>query len=189
MLNAAIVGLWLGFGLARPRWPWHNCPHRFRARRLLRHRRGRGCNAFAQRYGIAHAFADFADLLAMPDIDVVVICTPPALHYAMVRRALRAGKHVVCEKPLRARSRMSTRSSRSRSARRARAACRSSSTASATASLACGTSSSPASRAGTIVSSIETAKTRGADYYAVAWRGKFATELGGVLAHPSHPHP
>jgi predicted dehydrogenase len=34
-------------------------------------------NAFAQRYGIANALADFADLLARPDIDVVVIATPP----------------------------------------------------------------------------------------------------------------
>ena len=57
-------------------------------------------NAFAQRYGIANAFADFADLLARPDIDVVVIATPPWLHYDMVVAALRAGKHVVCEKPL-----------------------------------------------------------------------------------------
>ena len=32
------------------------------------------------------------------------------------------------------------------------------------------------------LASIDTAKKRGADYYAVAWRGKFATELGGVLA-------
>src|SRR5262249_44775044 len=31
------------------------------------------------------------------------------------------------------------------------------------------------------VASIDTAKRRGSDYYAVAWRGKFATELGGVL--------
>jgi predicted dehydrogenase len=31
------------------------------------------------------------------------------------------------------------------------------------------------------LSTVETAKRRGPDYYAVAWRGKFATELGGVL--------
>jgi predicted dehydrogenase len=39
------------------------------------------------------------------------------------------------------------------------------------------------------VSSVETAKTRGADYYKVPWRGKFATELGGVLLTQSiHTH-
>lgn len=34
------------------------------------------------------------------DIQCLHICTPPMLHYSMVRDALNAGKHVVCEKPL-----------------------------------------------------------------------------------------
>jgi len=33
-------------------------------------------------------------------IDVVVICTPPTTHFALVRLALEAGAHVLCEKPL-----------------------------------------------------------------------------------------
>ncbi len=42
----------------------------------------------------------FAELLADPCIDVVHITTPPAFHAAQTIAALRAGKHVFCEKPL-----------------------------------------------------------------------------------------
>ena len=35
-----------------------------------------------------------------PEVDAVVICTPSGLHYENARAAIRAGKHVVCEKPL-----------------------------------------------------------------------------------------
>ncbi len=41
-----------------------------------------------------------ADALTAPDIDVVHICTPNALHYPMARAVLEHGKHLVCEKPL-----------------------------------------------------------------------------------------
>ena len=43
--------------------------------------------------------ATIATLLADPAIDVVDICTPPALHAQMIVEAVRAGKHVICEKP------------------------------------------------------------------------------------------
>ncbi len=42
----------------------------------------------------------FEQLLAMPDIACVHICTPNFLHYSQSKAALLAGKHVVCEKPL-----------------------------------------------------------------------------------------
>jgi predicted dehydrogenase len=42
----------------------------------------------------------FDELLAMPDIQCVHICTPNFLHYQQSKAALLAGKHVVCEKPL-----------------------------------------------------------------------------------------
>jgi predicted dehydrogenase len=54
---------------------------------------------FARRHGIAEAGRDWRELLGDPDIDVVDICTPPALHAEMVVAAMRAGKHVICEKP------------------------------------------------------------------------------------------
>ncbi|MBW3624229.1 MAG: Gfo/Idh/MocA family oxidoreductase [Armatimonadetes bacterium] len=40
------------------------------------------------------------ELIADPDLDIVVIATPPFTHAEMAERALRAGKHVLCEKPL-----------------------------------------------------------------------------------------
>lgn len=43
---------------------------------------------------------DFEALLREEQIDVIDICTPPFLHAEMIERALAAGKHVICEKPL-----------------------------------------------------------------------------------------
>src|SRR5262249_34310911 len=42
---------------------------------------------------------DFRDLIDDGEVDVVDICTPPSLHAAMIVDAVRAGKHVICEKP------------------------------------------------------------------------------------------
>jgi len=41
----------------------------------------------------------FEEILADPEIDVVNICTPSGMHSDMTCQALRAGKHVICEKP------------------------------------------------------------------------------------------
>lgn len=43
---------------------------------------------------------DFDKVLDNPDIDIIDICLPPHLHFDMSMKALAAGKHVVCEKPL-----------------------------------------------------------------------------------------
>ncbi len=45
-------------------------------------------------------YADLDDLLADENVDLVDICLPPALHASVALRALRAGKHVFCEKPI-----------------------------------------------------------------------------------------
>ena len=49
--------------------------------------------------GIAR-YADLDDLLADPSLDVIDICLPPAWHAKVTIAALRAGKHVFCEKPI-----------------------------------------------------------------------------------------
>lgn len=54
---------------------------------------------FTKQWGIKKASIDYRDAL-LPDIDVVHICTPPTLHYELVKEALNKGKHVICEKPL-----------------------------------------------------------------------------------------
>jgi predicted dehydrogenase len=54
----------------------------------------------AGEFGVPRVEADYHRILEDPAIDAVDICTPNALHYQMVKDALRAGKHVICEKPL-----------------------------------------------------------------------------------------
>lgn len=54
---------------------------------------------FQKQWNIEESTADFSRLLE-EDIGVVHVCTPPALHFDMVKKLLLAGKHVICEKPL-----------------------------------------------------------------------------------------
>lgn len=54
----------------------------------------------AAKYGFEQYTANFADVLQDPEIDVVDIVTPPHMHVPMAVEALKAGKHVICEKPL-----------------------------------------------------------------------------------------
>ena len=61
--------------------------------------RGEHVLDFAKRHRIATTHRDYRALIADKTIDVIDICTPPALHGAMVADAMAAGKHVICEKP------------------------------------------------------------------------------------------
>jgi 1,5-anhydro-D-fructose reductase (1,5-anhydro-D-mannitol-forming) len=56
--------------------------------------------AFAKKHNAAHAYTDYPDMLRDPAVDVVLITTPNALHADQVVAAARAGKHVLCDKPL-----------------------------------------------------------------------------------------
>ncbi|MFC3688851.1 Gfo/Idh/MocA family protein [Aquipuribacter hungaricus] len=56
--------------------------------------------AAAVSLGARAGAADAAELVASPEVDVVHVCTPNNTHAPLVRLALQAGKHVVCEKPL-----------------------------------------------------------------------------------------
>ncbi len=51
-------------------------------------------------YGGVKAFSDFRELLALKDLDAVVIATPDHWHAIPCVLAARAGKHIYCEKPL-----------------------------------------------------------------------------------------
>jgi predicted dehydrogenase len=48
----------------------------------------------------ARVINDWQDLVSAPDIDAVIVSTPPSLHMEMTVAALDSGKHVLCEKPL-----------------------------------------------------------------------------------------
>lgn len=54
----------------------------------------------AQDLAVRSFFGDWRSLIHSDDVEVVHICTPNNLHYAMAKEALLAGKHVICEKPL-----------------------------------------------------------------------------------------
>lgn len=54
----------------------------------------------ADQFGFARATDDWKSLVSDPDVDIVSITTPNNLHFEMAVAAIKAGKHVYCEKPL-----------------------------------------------------------------------------------------
>jgi predicted dehydrogenase len=57
-------------------------------------------DAFAKRHGVARAYSDYRDLLCDTDVEMISITAPNRLHAQITIDAARAGKHVLCEKPL-----------------------------------------------------------------------------------------
>lgn len=55
---------------------------------------------WAGKYGVACSYGDYQALLDDPGVDAVYIPLPPSLHEEWTLKAFRAGKHVLCEKPL-----------------------------------------------------------------------------------------
>jgi predicted dehydrogenase len=55
---------------------------------------------FARKFNLPRFFTDYRQMLAEPDIEMVTIAAPNYLHAPVTLEAARAGKHVVCEKPL-----------------------------------------------------------------------------------------
>jgi predicted dehydrogenase len=139
-------------------------------------------------FGAGTASVDFAALLAMPDLDIIDICTPPNTHRALIEQALADGKHVICEKPLT--GSLADFDAIEKAAKSAKG------TLSPIfqyrfgnglqklkllqANGLCGTP---------YLTTVETSWRREADYYDIAWRGKWETELGGCcLTQAIHAH-
>jgi len=56
--------------------------------------------AVATRYAIGRTFADYRDLLGLPEVDAVVICSPTDRHYQMIVDSAAHVKQIFCEKPI-----------------------------------------------------------------------------------------
>ncbi len=59
-----------------------------------------GAEAAAKEFDIPEVVDDYRRLLDRKDIDAVDLCVPTDLHHEFIIQAARAGKHVICEKPL-----------------------------------------------------------------------------------------
>jgi len=145
--------------------------------------------AVAEKLGIPRAVTDFESLLDGEDSpDVIDVCTPPHLHFEMSVAALRAGKHVVCEKPLVPSLAVCDELARIEAEAKGRLM--------PIFQYRFGNGLRRLLRlrqqgltGRAYLSSVETAWLRGADYYAVDWRGRWQTELGGCLTtHAIHAH-
>lgn len=55
---------------------------------------------FAKQFDIPNVFTDYKDLAAMDELDAISVCTPNNFHAGPTVAALKAGKHVLCEKPI-----------------------------------------------------------------------------------------
>ncbi len=55
---------------------------------------------FAAEFGAQRSYGDYAELLADDEVHAVYVATPHPLHFEWSLRAIEAGKHVLCEKPL-----------------------------------------------------------------------------------------
>jgi predicted dehydrogenase len=143
----------------------------------------------ADRLEVERSTTRFDSLLSGPDApDVIDICTPPHLHFDMCKAALDAGLHVICEKPLVPSLQVCDELMAIEAGADGRLM--------PIFQYRYGTGLlrlqhliglGLAGRA--YLSTVETAWLRGDDYYAVDWRGKWQTELGGVMTtHAIHAH-
>ncbi|HEY3908479.1 MAG TPA: Gfo/Idh/MocA family oxidoreductase [Stellaceae bacterium] len=185
IFTVAVVGC--GIGRSHIAEGYRKHPDKFRVIAVCdidEARRSRLADAFA----ISRRTGSFKELLRMADIDIVDLCTPPALHCAQVLAALNAGKEVVCEKPLACslaeidRMIVAERQARGRilpvyqyrfgdGVQKAKRV------------IDAGIAGKP------YLATVETAWKRGPDYYATEWRGRLDGARGGVLLSQAiHAH-
>lgn len=137
-------------------------------------------NQLAAEFQLPRVVTHLADLCEIDDVDVIDICTPSHLHFTQSKQALAAGKHVICEKPpagslqeIDELIRLEVQYNKwmmpifqyrfGHGAQKLKF-------------LIDEGLTGPA-----YLSTVETAWRRRAEYYAVPWRGKWQTELGGAL--------
>ncbi len=136
--------------------------------------------AVADEYRIPRVVPAIAELCKMDDVDVVDICTPTYLHYAQTMHALEAGKHVICEKPVAGSLQAVDEliKAEAQAGRRVMPIFQYRFGVGAQ-KLKFLIEQGVTGRA--YMTTAETLWRRRAAYYAVPWRGKWHTELGGAL--------
>ena len=144
--------------------------------------------AVGEEFSIPRRTRSFDEVLRMDNVDIVDICTPVALHFGQILAALAAGKEIVCEKPLAASLAEVDRVIAAEKEAVGRVM--------PIFQYRFGTGVQKARRiielgiAGRpYLATVETAWKRTATYYEAPWRGRRATERGGVLLmHAIHNH-
>lgn len=183
--TVAVIGC--GIGRSHIEEGYARLPAQFEVRALCDLNQER-LAAVGGEFSVPRRTTSFDEVLAMADIDIIDIATPPGLHFAQTTAALAAGKQVVCEKPLVG----SLAEVDALAAAEAQAKGRlmpifqyryGDGLQKAKRIVDLGLAGKP------YLATVETAWQRGAKYYAVPWRGRWDTELGGaLLTHAIHAH-
>jgi predicted dehydrogenase len=172
--SVAVVGLGIG---QMHVWSWRRMKDRFTVTAVCDVDDAKARES-AERVGAE--VLTFEQVLGREDIQIVDLCTPPSVHLEQITAALRAGKHVVCEKPVVASLAAIDELARVEAESTGRLMpifqYRFGNGLQKVRALVDGGVAGQA-----YTSSVEVAWRRRADYYAVPWRGRWATELGGVL--------
>jgi predicted dehydrogenase len=136
--------------------------------------------SMAEDFAIPRVAADIEDLYRMDDLDVIDLCTPSYLHYQQTLEALSAGKHVICEKPAAGSLAQvdALLAAEAASARRVMPIFQYR-FGSGLQKLKYLQAAGLTGRA--LLTTAETAWRRRPEYYAVPWRGRWQTEMGGAL--------
>ena len=175
-LRVGVVGC--GIGRAHIR-AYQALPDRFDVVALCDIDQARASEVVAE-HGIPNLFDDLAELCRMEELDVIDICTPSYLHAQQVRLVLAAGKHAICEKPVAGSLREVDELivAEAESGRRVMPIYQNRFGRGAQKLLRL-IERGVAGQA--YLTTIETAWRRREAYYAVPWRGRWDTELGGPL--------
>ena len=131
---------------------------------------------------------NFEDVLKIKEIDIIDICLPPHLHFSACKKAMEAGKHVICEKPL-----VSSLKEVDELEKISKETGKiifpvfqyryGLGFSKLKALIKSGLVGKP------LVASLETHWNRGKDYYSKPWRGTWEGEQGGaILSHSIHIH-
>jgi len=183
--RVAVIGL--GFGLAHLA-AYRGLAEQFEVVAVCDHDQGR-LDGLATWFDVELRTTSFDDVLALDQLDVVDICTPPTTHLDMAAAALARDRHVICEKPVAGSLADVDRLADAEAASAGRLMpifqYRFGDGAGRLRHLMDRDLVGPAH-----VASVETFWHRGGDYYDTSpWRGTLARELGGVCAmHAIHAY-